>query len=237
MEIPNIQQILAQSSASQSNASATSGTDAAIAGLNETYDNFLLLLTKQLQNQDPLNPMDTAQFTQQLVGFSQVEQQIASNKSLEKLIGLQSATNAFGAVSFLGNEVAVDSDRISLEDGKAKFQYEIDHTAAQAVLTVFDSRGQVVLVQEANKGVGSYNVDWNGKDAFGNQLPDGAYRVAVSYADDQGESYAARITSFGVVDSTEIADGEVKLFVGSVGFPIDKVLKVAKPANSETSDT
>src|SRR5919198_4279001 len=106
MEIPSIQQLLSQqSSATQS--SSSSSTDDAIAALDDTYDNFLLLLTKQLQNQDPLNPMDTAQFTQQLVGFSQVEQQISSNKSLEKLVGMQSATNAYGAVNFLGNEVAV----------------------------------------------------------------------------------------------------------------------------------
>ena len=237
MDIPSIQQLLAQSSASQSSSSSTSKTDEAIAGLNDTYDNFLLLLTKQLQNQDPLNPMDTAQFTQQLVGFSQVEQQIASNKSLEKLIALQSATNAFGAVSFLGNEVQVDSSQISLKDGKARFQYEIDKTASRAVLTVVDSRGQVVLVQEANKGIGSYTVDWNGKDAFGNQLPDGEYRVAVSYGDEQGETYAAKITSFGIVDSTEITDGEVKLFVGSVGFPVDKILKVTKSAADDGGDT
>mgnify|MGYP003576142606 FL=1 len=239
MNIPGIQDLLAQSSANQSSASSstTSKTDAAIDSLNDTYNNFLLLLTKQLQNQDPLNPMDTAQFTQQLVGFSQVEQQIASNKSLERLISLQSSTNAFNAVSFLGNEVAVDSDLVSLKDGKAKFQYDIEHSAGQAVLSVYDSRGQIVLVQEANKGVGSYNVDWNGKDAFGNQLPDGQYRVAVSYNDQQGKTYPSKITSFGVVDSTEITDGEVKLFVGPVGFPIDKVLKVTKPTPAESSDT
>ena len=237
MNIPSIQDLLAQSSTAQSSSSSTSKTDDAIAGLNDTYDNFLLLLTKQLQNQDPLNPMDTAQFTQQLVGFSQVEQQIASNKSLEKLIALQSATNAFGAVSFLGNEVQVDSNQISLKDGKATFQYEIDKTASRAMLTVVDSRGQVVLVQEANKGIGTYKVNWNGKDAFGNQLPDGEYRVAVSYGDEQGETYSAKITSFGVVDSTEIRDGEVKLFVGSVGFAMDKVLKVTRPAANESSDT
>ncbi|HJT11888.1 MAG TPA: flagellar hook assembly protein FlgD [Dongiaceae bacterium] len=239
MNIPGIQDLLAQSSASQQSASSStaSKTGAAIDSLNDTYNNFLLLLTKQLQNQDPLNPMDTAQFTQQLVGFSQVEQQIASNKSLERLISLQSSTNAFNAVSFLGNEVAVDSDQISLKDGKAKFQYEIEHSAGQAVLSVYDSRGQIVLVQEANKGVGSYNVDWNGKDAFGNQLPDGQYRVAVSYNDQSGKTYSSKITSFGVVDSTEITDGEVKLFVGPVGFPIDKVLKVTKPTPAESSDT
>jgi flagellar basal-body rod modification protein FlgD len=238
MNIPGIQDLLAQSAiSSQSSSSTTSKTDAAIESLNETYNNFLLLLTKQLQNQDPLNPMDTAEFTQQLVGFSQVEQQIASNKSLERLISLQASTNAFGAVSFLGNEVAVDSDRVSLKDGKARFQYEIGHSAGQAVLSVYDSRGQIVLVQEANKGVGTYNVDWNGKDAFGNQLPDGEYRVAVSYADQQGQTYSAKITSFGVVDSTEISDGEVKLFVGSTGFTIDKILKVTRPASGDSSDT
>jgi flagellar basal-body rod modification protein FlgD len=236
MEIPNIQQLLGQSAASQSNTSSASQTDKAIDGLKDTYDNFLLLLTKQLQNQDPLNPMDTAQFTQQLIGFSQVEQQIASNKSLEKLIGLQSSTNAFGAVSFLGNEVAVDSNQVSLKDGKAKFEYEIDRTASKAMLTVINDRGQVVLVQEANKGVGSYKVDWNGKDSFGNQLPDGAYRVAVTYGDKEGETYSAKITSFGVVDSTEIKDGEVKLFVGSVGFPVDKVLKITKPSTGGGSE-
>jgi flagellar basal-body rod modification protein FlgD len=237
MAIPDIQQLLSSQSAASQSASSTSSTDNATKSLTDTYNNFLTLLTKQLQNQDPLNPMDTAQFTQQLVSFSAVEQQINSNKNLEKLIGLQSATNAFGAVSFLGNRVAVDSDQVSLQGGKASFQYEIDHSASRAVLKVMDSRGQTVLVQEANKGVGTYNVDWNGKDAFGNQLPDGQYQVAVSYEDDQGQAYAAKITSFGIVDSTEIQDGEVKLFVGNVGFPIDKILKVTKPASNDNSDT
>ena len=221
---------------SNSGASTAATTSNAAANAN-SEDRFLKLLMAQLQNQDPLNPMDTAQFTQQLVGFSQVEQQIASNKSLERLISLQSSTNAFNAVSFLGNEVAVDSDKVSLKDGKAKFQYEIEHTAGQAVLSVYDSRGQVVLVQEANKGIGTYNVDWAGKDAFGNQLPDGQYRVAISYADEQDKTYSSKITSFGVVDSTEITDGEVKLFIGSVGFPIDKVLKVTMPTPTDSSDT
>ncbi|MGH6893749.1 MAG: flagellar hook assembly protein FlgD [Dongiaceae bacterium] len=234
MEIPSIQDTLAQQSTA--NQSASSSQDA-IKGLNDTYNNFLLLLTKQLQNQDPLSPMDTAQFTEQLVAFSSVEQMIQSNQRLEKLISLQSSTNAFGAVSFLGNRVAVDSDRVSLKDGKATFQYEIDHSATKAVLKVIDSRGQTVLVQEANRGLGTFNVDWNGKDVFGNQLPDGEYRVAVAYEDDQGKPYSAKITSFGIVDSTEIKDGDVQLFIGSVGFPLDKVVKVTKPSSNDTDNT
>lgn len=226
MDIPNIQDLLG-SSRSTTNQSS-SATDGATEALDDTYNNFLLLLTKQLQNQDPLDPLDTAQFTEQLVSFSAVEQQINSNKSLEKLISLQSATNAFGAVGFLGNKVAIDSNRISLKDSKASFQYEIDRNASGAMLRIVDARGNTVLVQEANKALGTYKVDWNGKDVFGNQLPDGEYQVSVSYQDQQGEVYSSKITSFGIVDSTEMKDGEVELFIGSVGFPIDKILKVTK---------
>jgi flagellar basal-body rod modification protein FlgD len=232
MEVPSIQQILAASKANAQNSS--SSTVDPTKDLEDKYNNFLLLLTKQLQNQDPLSPMDTAQFTEQLVSFSSVEQMIQSNKRLEQLISLQSATNAFGAVNFLGNRVAIDSDRVSLKDGKASFQYEIDRKAAQAVLRVTDASGKTVLVQEANREAGTYNVDWNGKDAFGNQLPDGQYQVSVSYADEMGEIYSAKMTSFGVVDSTEITDGQVKLFIGSVGFPIDKIIKVTKNAGAES---
>jgi len=233
MEIPNIQQLLSSSNTSQTSDSTNDATEA----LDETYNNFLLLLTKQLQNQDPLDPLDTAQFTEQLVSFSAVEQQINSNKSLEKLISLQSATNAFGAVGFLGNKVAIDSDRVSLKDSKASFQYEIDRNASAAMLRIVDASGNTVLVQEANRALGTYNVDWNGKDAFGNQLPDGEYQVSVSYQDEQGNAYSSKITSFGIVDSTEIKDGEVKLFIGSVGFPIDKILKVTKDTTSSDSET
>ena len=232
MEVPNIQQLLAASqSSAQKSSSGTSGTDDT-ADLNDKYNNFLLLLTKQLQNQDPLSPMDTSEFTQQLVSFSSVEQMIQSNQRLEKLINLQSSTNAFGAVSFLGNKVAVDSDRVSLKGGKTSFQYDIDRNATRAVLRVADAKGNTVLVEEANREAGSYKVDWNGKDAFGNQLPDGEYQVSVSYSDETGKIYSSKITSFGVVDSTEIKDGEVKLFIGSVGFPIDKVIKVAKDTST-----
>ncbi len=236
MEIPNIQDILGSS---RSNASQNSGssTDGAADALDDTYNNFLLLLTKQLQNQDPLDPLDTAQFTQQLVSFSAVEQQINSNKSLEKLISLQSATNAFGAVAFLGNEVAIASDKLSLKDGKASFQYNIDRNAAGAMLRITDASGNVVLVQEANRAIGTYKVDWNGKDVFGNQLPDGQYQVSVSYQDEQGKVYSSDIVSYGVVDSTEIQDGEVQLFIGKVGFPVDQILRVTKGKTEQASET
>ncbi len=227
MDIPSISDTLAKNAAS-AQASSTSGTTA-LGDLAETYDNFLTLLTKQLQNQDPLSPMDTAQFTQQLVAFSSVEQQIQANKRLEQLIDLQSSTNAYAAVSFIGTEVAVDTDKVMLSDGEARFDYSLDKTATRATLQIYNSDNQVVMIMEADRTVGDHKAVWDGSDYFGNQLPDGEYRVAVSYEDAQGKKYTAPITSYGVVDSADIEDGQVYLNVGSVRVSLDKVQKITKP--------
>lgn len=233
MDIPSISQTLAeQTAAATANASATTGNDA-LGNLSDTYDNFLTLLTKQLQNQDPLSPMDTAQFTQQLVSFSSVEQQIQSNKRLEQLIALQSSTNAYAAVSFIGTDVAVDSDKVMLQDGEARFDYTLDKTASKATLKIFDENDQLVMVMEADRSVGDHKALWDGTDFFGNQLGDGEYRVAVSYEDDQGKSYTAPITSYGTVDSAEIVDGAVWLNIGTIRVPLDKIERITKSTSTD----
>lgn len=239
MDVGSISQTLEKNKAAAAASSATTGTATDTASLSSNYNNFLLLLTKQLQNQDPLSPMDTAQFTQQLVSFASVEQQIKSNSNLDKLIALQTATNTYGAVGFIGNVVAVDSDKIALQGKQAFFDYAIDHNASKATLKILDSSGQVVMIKEADKTVGTHKAVWDGTDFFGNQLPDGQYSVAVSYEDTAGKSYSSKITSYGLVDSAGISDGEVLLHVGDVSFPLDKVLKITKPSqmSSDTPDT
>jgi len=231
---PNVADILAKNNAPAASANSSGGTDAS-ADLNNQYNDFLLLLTKQLQNQDPMSPLDTAQFTQQLVGFSSVEQMIQQNKRLDQLIGLQSSSNTYAAASFLGNTVAVDSNDVALKDGKASFQYSIEHSAVKAQLRITDANGQVVLIQQANEGIGTYQVDWEGQNIFGNKLPDGKYSVSVAYEDEKGNTYSSPITAYGTVDSADIKDGQVSLNVGNVTYPIDKIIKIVheKPEADE----
>ncbi len=226
-QTPSVADILGKQKADSAKPQSTA--DDAANKLNSQYNDFLKLLTKQLQNQDPLSPMDTAQFTQQLVGFASVEQMIQQNKRLDQLVGLQSSTNTYAAASFLGNTVAVDSDQVALKDGKATFQYAIEHQATKAQLRITDANGQVVLVQQANEGVGTYKVDWEGQNLFGNKLPDGKYTVSVAYEDANGKTYSAPITSFGKVDSADIKGGQVSLNVGDVTYPIDKIIKIVNP--------
>src|SRR5262249_6286957 len=209
----------------------------ALADLSGDYSNFLTLLTTQLKNQDPLSPMDTTQFTQQLVQFSAVEQQINGNKKLDQLIGLQSTANAYGAVGFVGTEIAADSSDVPLQDGKAKFDYTVEKAGGAATLKILDSSGNIVMLKQVDATVGTHPVEWDGTDYFGNQLGDGAYSVSVSYQDANGTSYDAPITTYGKVDSAEISDGTVSLKLGDVTIPLDKVLGISKPTDSSSSSS
>src|SRR6185436_3049238 len=118
------------SSISQTSSTATSTTDASasLAKLSGNYTQFLKLLTAQLQNQDPLKPMVTAQFTQQLVQFAGVEQSISTNKNLENLIQLQTASQNAQATSYIGRTVESIGDTQPLVNGKATFGYAFEGT-------------------------------------------------------------------------------------------------------------
>jgi flagellar basal-body rod modification protein FlgD len=237
------QQANSSSSSSSSGAASTGGTSGsdsssdALTSLSGDYQNFLTLLTTQLQNQDPLSPMDTNQFTQQLVEFSSVEQQINGNKKLDQLISLQSTANAYGAVGFVGTKVAADSNQLPLQNGSAQFDYKIEHTSGTALLKITNSSGQLVMLKQVDAAVGTHPVQWDGTDYNGSQLPDGAYTVAVSYQDSNGTNYDAPITTYGTVDSAVISDGTVSLNMGQVSIPLDQVTNISKPAAAASSSS
>src|SRR5882762_5706718 len=149
------QQAAAQKAASGSSSTSTSTGDNGLASLSGDYNNFLTLLTTQLKNQDPLSPMDTTQFTQQLVQFSAVEQQINGNKKLDSLIGLQSTANAYGAVGFVGTTIAANSSDVPLQDKKAKFDYNIEHSSGSATLKILNSAGNVVMLKQVDATLGT----------------------------------------------------------------------------------
>src|SRR6201986_811416 len=121
----------------------TSNSDDAAAQLSGNFDTFLTLLTTQLQNQDPLSPMDSTQFTQQLVEFSQVEQQINTNDNLQTLINQGTSAAGTNAVSYLGKAVTVTNGNAPLTGGTAAWTYNLGTASAQTTLTVTDANGNV----------------------------------------------------------------------------------------------
>ena len=126
------------------NTSGTGSTSTAMQQLSGNMNTFLTLLTTQLQNQDPLSPMDSTQFTQQLVEYSQVEQQINTNSNLQNLISLQQAGAGAAAVGYLGKNVTVTNGNAALTNGSATWNYNLPAAAATTTLTVTDATGKTV---------------------------------------------------------------------------------------------
>ena len=137
------------------------------AQLEEDLNRFLNLLVTQLKNQDPLDPMDSSEFTSQLVQFASVEQQIFQNSNLETLVELQQTNQISSMVDFIDKVVEVDGTSFPLENSAAEFTYTMPQGARSASVIIRDSSGLSVLQRDANLDAGQHTFDWDGKDKFG----------------------------------------------------------------------
>ncbi len=209
-------------------ASESSATKAGTT-LAENFDSFLTLLTTQLQNQDPLEPLNSNEFTAQLVGFSGVEQAIATNKNLEDLIALQLSTQAAGIVSYLGKEIEAEGTTALLADGSATWNYSLPDGVATSSILVTDESGRAVYATQGETGAGDKSFVWDGRDNQGVPLPDGRYVLTVTARDEAGNVLPVTTTINGVVDGVEAADDVQYLTIGDLRVPLSSVLKVRTP--------
>lgn len=194
-------------------ATSNATTNSASQQLSADMNTFLQLLTTQLQYQDPLDPMDTAEFTNQLVQYSSVEQAIQTNSKLDTLLQLNVSNLGAQAVSYIGKTVQVLGDVMPLENGKAKAAYTLDKDVQSVTITVKDMSGNVVYSETGETSSGTHEFTWDGKDSNGNQLPDGAYQIVVGTKVASGETSAnVTTTVFGRV--TGIASDSSNVYVG-----------------------
>ena len=211
-------------------ASAANDADVAARSLTEDFDDFLLMLTTQLQYQDPLSPTDATEFTNQLVQFSQLEQQIGQSSKLEDMIALHKAAESLNAVNYLGKTVEVQADLTLLDNGAAAFSYEMPAGAANASIAIVDSGGRVVTTIAADTAVGRHDVVWDGTDSQGVAQPDGPYTVVVSAVDADDVPFEAIPVYFsGTANTVFQLDGQTFLTVGPVDVPLDRILSVTNP--------
>ena len=196
------------------------------ASLAENFDNFLTLLTTQLQNQDPLSPLDTTEFTNQLTNFAQVEQIINSNKKLDSLINLQGSVQLGTGVSYIGKIAEAPGDVMLLQDGHGKIGYELSQSAARTNITVLDEANNVVGIFQGSTNAGPHLFEWDGLNAADDQQPDGAYRVLVTALDGEGNTIESSITTFGKITGVEIEDGAVTLVLGPLSVDLDDLVSV-----------
>jgi flagellar basal-body rod modification protein FlgD len=217
---------MADISALNADAAVASGQSGkAKTSLAADFDAFLLLLTTQLKNQDPLSPMEPTEFTSQLVQFASVEQQINANENLEKLVGIQNATLAASIIGFVGTDVEADVGDLPLQDSEGKFSYTLDKQAKNVVITISDADGNLVLTKAGELGAGRHEFTWDGKDNDGVLKPDGVYKVSVSPIGFDDEVVTADVTVYAHITGVDMANG-TNLDADGVSIPLDKVLTI-----------
>jgi flagellar basal-body rod modification protein FlgD len=203
-----------------SSAASSTGTTA-LQSLASNFNQFLNLLMTQLQNQDPTNPMDTDQFTTELVQFTGVQQQVATNTSLSQLITLTQSGQVLDSSQLVGKQAIATANEISLQNGHGEISF--NGTAGQQVaVAVVNSSGATIRSASFTAQSGTNVWTWDGKDDAGNAVPDGAYRIAVE-ADQNGTATALPVSVIGTVTglarngtSTTLDIGALPVDIGSV---------------------
>ena len=213
-----------------SGSSSTTQAASARAGIADNFDTFLSILTTQLKNQNPLDPLDTNQFTQQLVQFSGVEQQLKTNDFLETLMLAGQNTAKSDAVSYIGKEVTSSGKTGELTDDDAVFwAYSADANATNANVTIKDANGQVVYTQNGPLNVGPGTFRWDGIGGDGSAKPNGVYTIDIKGTDANGKAVKISTASIGVVTAVDFTGDIPILTVGSRRVAITDVTDVRIP--------
>lgn len=196
----------------------------------DNFDTFLSILTTQLKNQNPLDPLDTNQFTQQLVQFTGVEQQLKTNEFLETLMLSGQNTAKSDAVSYIGKEVTSSGKTGELTGTNAAFwAYSADAKAANATITIKDSKGQIVYNQTGPLEAGPGTFRWDGKGSDGNMKPNGVYTIDIQGKDSNGQTVKISTASIGIVTAVDFTGDVPLLTVGTRRVAITDVTDVRIP--------
>ena len=186
--------------------------------LASNFNDFLSLLTTQLQNQDPTSPLDTNQFTSQLVQFTSVAEQINTNSTLGQLLTSSVAQQLDQATNLVGQTVKISGGTLPLQNSSAQVDFQ-PTSAGPVQLTIADANGNTVQTATVNANSGSNTWTWDGKSASGTTAPDGAYTVNVT---ENGASVPFQ--SVGTVTGAQQSNHAVQLMFGTAGVGFDNVV-------------
>jgi flagellar basal-body rod modification protein FlgD len=203
----------------------TSTTDTTLAG---NFQTFLTLLTTQLQNQNPLDPLDTNQFTQQLVQFASVEQELKTNDQLTTLVSLQQTAQSTQALTFVGKTAVVDGSTATLTNSQAAWQLSVPKDSTVKI-SIANSTGQTVFTGSYSVSAGNNQpFSWNGKGNDGTQWPDGKYTLSATAADSQGNSVAVSTQIEGVVSSVDLTQSPPLLSINGQTYTVNQIKSITQ---------
>jgi flagellar basal-body rod modification protein FlgD len=207
-----------------SGATLSSTADTTLAG---NFQTFLTLLTTQLQNQNPLDPLDTNQFTQQLVQFAGVEQQLKTNDQLTSLVSLQQTAQSTQALGFVGKTAVVDGSTTNLVSSAASWNLSVP-TDSNVNITIANSTGQNVFSGTYPVTAGDNQAfAWDGKGNDGTQWPDGKYTMTATALDASGNPIAVSTQIKGVVNSVDLTQQPPLLSINGQTYTVNQIKSIS----------
>jgi len=199
-----------------------------------THDEFLTLLIVELENQDPLAPMQSQEMAAQLAQFASLERLYSIDRRLAESLNLDllmtQAVNNTMAASLIGREIVAVGDNFILKDGSANLYFTLADPAAEVTITILDESGQVVrTIRRQDLFDGEQNVVWNGTDDSGRSLSDGVYHFTITASDAEGNTVSAVTTASGIITGVSYETGMAVLLVGDLEFPMGNVISIRIP--------
>ena len=212
---------------SSANSAASSANSLATQQIAGNFQSFLTLLTTQLQNQNPLDPLDTNQFTQQLVEFAGVEQQLKTNDSLATLGSLQQTAQSTQALGFVGKTAVVTGNSAALTNSSATWELNVPSNS-NVTLSITNSTGQTVFSNTYAATAGNNQpFTWNGQSTDGTQWPDGQYTLTATATDGSGNSVGITTEVQGVVSSVDLTQTPPLLSIGGQSYTVDQIKSIS----------
>jgi flagellar basal-body rod modification protein FlgD len=207
--------------------SSSSGNTIDRQTIADNFDTFLQLLTTQLKNQNPLDPLDTNQFTEQLVQFSGVEQQLKTNDFLSSLVSSNANTTNSNAVGYIGKTVTASGTRSELVNGQAQWQFNVKD-AATVTVNIKDANGNTVYSEKGTMQAGTGTFTWDGLDNQGNVQSPGTYTISMQAVNAEGKSVNVSTETTGVVTGVDFTGSEPVLLVGKARLNLSGVTSVVQ---------
>ncbi len=210
-----------------SGAAASTQTSArtSVAG---NYEMFLTLLTEQLKNQDPLDPLDSSEYVAQLVEFSNVEQSIRQTETLESMLANQLGSTGAAAVAYIGRDAHIEGAQAPLQDGAARWSYTLSAQTAETAIAVLDDAGKVVFETSGETSPGNHAFTWDGLDASGAPLAPGTYTLSVGAKNGEGDALNPAITAYGRVTGVDLAGAAPSVTLGDLKVGLGGVRSVSE---------
>ena len=213
-----------------STTSPTSAVTNSAASLASNFQTFLTLLTTQLRNQNPLDPLDTNQFTQQLVQFAGVEQQLKTNDTLTALLASNQTSQAGTALGLVGKDITAYGDTALLDDGNASWRLTSPKDGVTATVTIRDANGAIAYQGETSLKYGDQDFPWDGRKTDGSKAAEGLYTMSVEARDVSGTLVDVTSEVSGRVDGVDLTTGQAVLLIGDIRVPLGSLKSIKAPA-------